>query len=213
MPRTYQKGNDKARPGEYAGCECETVGCTSVTSSSWSNGVCASCRSKSARKRKTLGVVQIETVLQRSNFAAAAAAMASGMPLLTPLPTMVHMPAMAVPMPTAIAPQVEEAQPNPQALVEAEQRAAKSEARAAAADKRAADATAKLNRVLLTIADRLFAELGGETDEGVPARRFRRWTGLSCEELQPHHNAMKVIDLMRGWADDRVSYIRDDDWP
>lgn len=209
MPRAYVKGL-KQRPGEDAGSECEQDGCTTTASSSWSKGVCAACRSKAVRDGTSCTALsnvsnEVEAVLRRANYAAAAAAMATGAPTLLPV-------AQATVLPVALVgePQPVEAQPDPQAVAAAERRAAEAERRAAAAEARAADATKKLERVLLTITDRLFAELGKHDDE-VPARRVKRWTGLSCAEMWPHHKAMKVIDRMPYDREhDNNKYVRDE---
>ena len=200
MPRTYKRGK-APRPGDDAGLECEAVGCTITESSGWSKGICASCRAKAVRESNLLGTSkvladvsnEVEAVLRRSNYAAAAAAMATGGPMLMPLLPMVQA--------TVVPERVEdEARPDladPQAVADAERRAVAAEARAVAADARAAEATAKLERVLQTVVDELFADLGKrQCDQGVPVRRVKRRTGLSCAELRPHDRAMKVIDSM-----------------
>ena len=87
MPRKYKKGL-KERTGENAGSECVGYDCKVTKSSSWSKGFCAGCRSE-ARRNGTACIAVSQTVemecaavISRGNYAAAAAALASGAPTM-----------------------------------------------------------------------------------------------------------------------------------
>ena len=142
---------------------------------------------------------EVEAVLRLGNYATAAAAWATGAPTLLPVVQAV--------LPVAVAPPPPLEVPESQVIAEAEQRADEAERRAEAAEARAADATKKLERVLLNITDRLFAEAKADK---VPVRRVKRWTGLSCKEMWPHHEAMQVLDTL-AWdrENENNEYMRD----
>ena len=191
MPRKYVRGQKQRTDAPGSACES----CTATTSSGWSKGVCASCRVKAARdgadasrsadeSGRVLGdvsnlLVDVERVLARGDYAAAAASMLER-------PPVEQAPVVEA---TLVAEPMGELQLR--AVAAAEQRAAAGEKRAAAAEAHAAELQAKLQRVLCTTRDRLLAT--AHEEDSIPVERLGRYTGLSVDELMPHRRAMQLL--------------------